>query len=161
MAGSGAGTFADGVGTKASFNNPVALVIDSVGTVYIADYSNHRIRVMNSDGQVTTLAGSTSGSMDGVGTTSRLSNPVGLAVDLDRNIYVVGFSEHRIRVINSAGLVTTLAGSSQGYTDGLGTAAQFYNPSGIALDAATMTFYVAEYGNNRLRVISSTGLECV
>ena len=76
---------ADGTGTAASFNLPTGVAVSSDGmTVYVADYSNHRIRKIDtSDGETTTLAGSVQGFADGTGTAASFSYPAGVAVSPD------------------------------------------------------------------------------
>ncbi|MDP5958062.1 MAG: hypothetical protein QGF82_04865, partial [Candidatus Marinimicrobia bacterium] len=108
---------------------------------------------------VTTLAGSGSqGSADGTGTASSFNYPSGVAVDGSGNVYVGDWSNHLIRKITSAGVVTTLAGSgSQGSADGTGTAASFYHPSGVAVDGSG-NVYVGDTYNHLVRKITSAGV---
>ena len=158
LAGSGTQAFADGTGTAASFNYPTGVTVDASGNVYVADYGNHSIRKITAAGVVTTLAGSgTDGYADGTGTTTRFSRPLGVAVDASGNVYVADQVNHRIRKITSAGVVTTLAGSGMAaLANGTGTAASFYFPQGVALDASG-NLYVADFDNHSIRKISLTG----
>jgi streptogramin lyase len=108
---------------------------------------------------VTTLAGSGSaGSTNGTGTAASFNQPYGVAVDASGNVYVAEYAGSLIRKITSGGVVTTLAGSgSAGADNGTGTAASFYYPVGVAVDASG-NVYVADAGNNLIRKITSGGV---
>ena len=100
---------------------------------------------------VTTLAGSSSGSTDATGTSASFDNPMGITTD-GTNLYVADYGNHRIRkIVIDNGTVTTIAGSSQGYTDATGTSARFYRPRGITTDGTNL--YVADMFNHRIRKI--------
>jgi streptogramin lyase len=159
LAGSTIGSF-NGIGTNATFNGPTGVVVNSEGIMYVADQSNHLIRrIAISGGGVTTLAGTvlTGGSADGTGTNATFSRPSGVAVDSSGTVYVADTDNHRIRKITPAGVVTTLAGSTLGSTNGTGTNAQFNAPTGVAVDSAG-NVYVADQTNNRIRKITSEGV---
>ena len=159
LAGSGSSGSTNGTGTAASFYNPLGVAVDSSGNVYVADTSNYLIRKITSGGVVTTLAGSGySGSTNGTGTAASFDNPYGVAVDSSCNVYVADLNNNLIRKITSAGVVTTLAGSgSSGSTNGMGTAASFYYPSGVAVDSSG-NVYVADTSNHLIRQITSGGV---
>lgn len=110
---------------------------------------------------VTTLAGTagSKGSADGVGPAVQFYFPHGIAVDAGGTAYVADMDSHTIRRITPAGAVTTLAGraGSKGHADGVGAAARFQSPAGLALDAAG-TLYVADAGNHAIRKITPAGV---
>ena len=100
LAGSGVAGFADGNGTAAQFNYPNGVAVDSLGTIYVADGSNHRIRKITSAGAVTTLAGSgVVGFADGSSTVAQFNYPAGVAIDSSGIVYVADNSNQRIRKI--------------------------------------------------------------
>jgi hypothetical protein len=143
----------DGTGSAARFYYPRSVAVDTAGNVYAAEFYNHTIRKITPDGQVTTLAGSAgqSGSADGTGSAARFYQPQGVAVDSDGNVYVADTGNDTIRMITPAGDVTTLAGSvgQSGGADGIGSAARFNLPQGVAVDSAG-NVYVADTYNNRI-----------
>ncbi len=106
---------------------------------------------------VSTLAGSTYGYTDGTGTSAKFAYPFGVAVDGAGNVYVADYNNHRIRKITASGVVSTLAGSTYGYTDGTGTSAKFAYPFGVAVDGAG-NVYVADESNHRIRKITASGV---
>ncbi len=160
LAGNGSAAFADGTGTGASFNNPYGIVGDGAGNLYVTDYQNHRIRkIVIATGVVTTVAGSgTAAFADGTGTAANFYNPAGITYDAG-NIYITDFNNNRIRkIVASTGVVTTIAGNATAaFADGTGTAASFYNPTGVASDGVG-NLYVADNSNQRIRkVVLATG----
>jgi hypothetical protein len=150
LAGSGVNGFLDGPVANARFSQPTG--IDVVGgVVYVADSGNNRIRKIAS-GAVTTVAGKgSSGNTDGSASVAEFSNPVDLVAAAAR-VYVVDQGNHRIRVIE-AGVVSTVAGSYQGFKDGPIKGALFKYPHGIALGSSGQ-LYVGDQSNHRVRVIT-------
>jgi len=145
--------------SMASFNAPTALALDAAGNIYVADYGNNLIRKISTTGVVSTVAGNgNQGSLNGQGTASSFNGPTGLAVDASDNIFVADNNNNQIREISAAGLVSTVAGSdSIGAVDGIGAAAYFFGPTGVAVDASD-NLYVTDAGNNLIRkVVVSTG----
>jgi prepilin-type N-terminal cleavage/methylation domain-containing protein len=156
--GYGTGGFADGTGAAAQFNTPVGIVVDGSHNVFVADYDNHRIRKITPSGVVTTFAGSgVGGFADGTGGAAQFNRPWGLAIDSNDTIYVADKYNHRIRKITSAGVVTTLAGSStSGAANGTGGAATFYRPSSLAIDTGGILYLTEE--NSLIRKITPAGV---
>ena len=92
--------FADGSGTTTKFYEPSGVTLDNAGNIYVADTYNHRIRKIDSSGNVSTLAGDGSeGFSDGSGTVAKFGWPYGVAVDSTGNVYVADTYNHRIRKI--------------------------------------------------------------
>ena len=120
--------FRDGTTQTAAFAYPCGIAEDTSGNVYVADTMNNNIRQIQPTGEVVTLAGATdqtSGSTDGPGASALFFGPTGITVDATGNSYVVDAINGLIRKIASDGTVTTLAGSTAGFQDGQGSAAQF------------------------------------
>ncbi len=138
----------------AEFSNPSGVVTNTTGDVFVADRLNHRIRKITSAGVVSTFAGSgVAGFAEGSGTSAQFEKPTGLAIDSSGNLYVADESNHRIRMIDPAGLVTTFAGSGiAGFAEGAAASARFLYPAGVAVDADD-NVYVADSGNQRIRQI--------
>ena len=159
FAGSGDYGSTDGAASSASFGFPHSVAVDAAGNVYVADGARNKIRKITAAGIVTTLAGSgLSGAADGTGSAASFNSPTDLAVDGAGNIYVADLYNHKIRKITASGVVTTLAGSGvEGSTNGTGTAASFFYPNGVAVDAVG-NVYVADVGNNRIRKITTAGV---
>lgn len=155
----GNGTFAllDGSGTNASVGNPVGITCDSQGNLYIGDSSNNAIRKITQAGVVSTVAGGSSGSSDGIGTQASFKAPMALTVDSQGNIFVAELSNHGIRKIATDGTVTTFAGGrGSGFSDGQGTSAKFYEPRGLTIDSHDNLF-VIDRGNSAIRKVTPTG----
>jgi sugar lactone lactonase YvrE len=149
-------------GTPGHFNGPMGLVADGAGSLYVADNGNHTIRqVVIATGAVSTLVGSAgqSGSSDGSGSAARCNGPVGLALDGSGHLFVADSGNHAIRRIDLATkAVTTLAGQagSSDSSDGVGSAAHFVSPWGLALDGAGQLL-VSDSGGPTLRRIDLAG----
>ncbi|MEB3222752.1 MAG: hypothetical protein VKS61_11815 [Candidatus Sericytochromatia bacterium] len=158
LAGSGTAGHQNGAGASARFNYPKGVAVDASGTVYVADASNNRVRKVAPDGTVSTLAGSgTAGLQNGAGASARFNGPGGVAVDASGTVYVADTYNASIRRVASDGTVSTLAGTNtRGYVDGPAASARFHTPGNLDIDASG-TLYVADGGNQCIRVITSGG----
>lgn len=148
----------DGPAATARLLNPIGITVDSAGNAYITDTGTFTIRKYATDGTVSTIAGSPgqSGSTDGTGSAARFGALWGIAIGPDGDLYVVERTNARIRRVTTAGVVTTYAGSTAGYSEGAPLSAQFASPLGVAV-AANGDVYVADQSNSRVRRIVRSG----
>jgi sugar lactone lactonase YvrE len=113
LAGSTTPGFRDGPSGSAQFNGPIGIAVDGRGRVIVADTYNDRIRAINPDGTVTTIAGAgRQGWADGRAEEAQFDTPCGVAVDAASNIYVADTGNSAIRRISPDGVVTTIAPDS-------------------------------------------------
>ena len=143
-------------------NTPTGIIFDGTDLVVVGQ-GNHVIYKVTLAGVVTVFAGTSgmAGNTDGMGAAARFSSPMNIAKDASNNLYVTERGNHRIRKITPAGVVTTLAGSTQGFNDGLGAVAQFNSPTGIAVDASGVVYVGDGFdvaSNHRVRMIQPNGL---
>jgi sugar lactone lactonase YvrE len=146
--------FADGIGSNALFNGPVGVAVAPDGTIFIADTYNDRIRAIDAEGHVRTIAGGDApGFKDAAtGMDARFDTPCGIAVDTDGSLVVADTGNHRLRRVLMNGAVTTIAGTgAQGVHDGTLTEASFNEPTGVSVDTDG-TIYVADAGGSAIRI---------
>jgi sugar lactone lactonase YvrE len=152
IAGSDGPGLRDGQANKAAFDFPDGIAVDKHGNIFVSDGSNFCIRKITPDGMVSTLAGKKQqGHSDGDGTTALFEFPGDMVIDQQDNLYVIDLST--IRKISPMGIVSTIAGSTDGFQDGEGTVAKFFTPYGLGIDAQG-NIYVADTNNNRIRKIN-------
>ena len=152
-----------GPATAAQLSFPSGVAVDAAGNIYIADSNNQRIRRVNIDGSIVTVAGGGNPS-DGIGddgpaTAAKLGAPSGVAMDAAGNIYIADTGNRRIRKIDTDGNIFTIAGTGTPGLSGDGgpaTAAQLNFPSGVAVDAAG-NIYIADRDNHRIRKVDVDG----
>ncbi|MEW5848412.1 MAG: SMP-30/gluconolactonase/LRE family protein [Myxococcota bacterium] len=151
---------ANGPAAEARFNAPGDVEADAVGNLYVSDTENHTLRRISPDGVVSLLAGSPgeADAVDGPAADARFNLPAGLALASDGTLYVVESGNHTVRALSAEGVVRTVAGTAgtAGSADGVGSAALFDAPQGIAVDAAG-TLFVADTGNHTIRAIAPDG----
>lgn len=145
--------YVNGTIALAKFDHVYGLTLDKIGNIIICDRNNHKIRKIDLLGNVTTIAGSSAGFLDGPASTAKFNNPTGVIVDTMNNIFVADFFNHKIRKIDPLGNVTTIAGAGAGFKDSVGTYALFNYPASIAFNKTQNIIYVADYSNNRIRKI--------
>lgn len=158
IAGDGSDAFADGPALSAKFHWPFDVAVVADGTIYVTDFSNHRVRKI-AGGQVSTLAGNdTSGVKNGNGVLAQFKFPYRLAVDATGNIYVHDQVDTRIRRISLSADVSFYAGSDQpGFLNGDAATARFEdNAAGIAADGSG-NVYIGDTFNYCIRKVSADG----
>jgi len=149
--------------TTAELNGPNGVAVDASGNIYVADFSNNRVRKITVAGIISTIAGTGTPGFGGDGTAAvgaLLNEPSSVAVDGAGNVYICDYSNHCIRKINTLGIISTYAGigTSPGYSGdgGAATLAQLQYPSSIALDASGNLF-IAD-GTSRIRKVNTSGI---
>lgn len=147
------GYYGNGVpAVEAVLNFPYGVAVDNSENVYIVDSYNSRIRIITSDGIITTVAGTFEQGYSGDGgpaTSAKLNVPFGMAVDNNGNIYIADTHNKRIRKITTDGIINTIAGTGEeGFSGDGGEAvwATMTLPRGIAVDSNNNVFF-ADYNN--------------
>ena len=164
IAGMGSAGFnGDGIpGTTAELNDPNGVAADNSGNVYIADRLNNRIRKVDAFGIITTIAGNGTSGFSGdnaAATAAQLGGPRGVAVDAHGNVFIADQGNGRIRKVDAAGIITTVAGNGTPEYNGDGisaTAAELFNPYSVAGDTSG-SIYIADVDNERIREIDGSG----
>ena len=148
---------------SAQLNTPTGVSVDISGNVYIAQFPNNKIRMVNSAGTITTIAGTgvlgNSGD-GGAATSAQLYNPIAVSVDIYGNVYIADYGNHKIRMVSSTGIITTIAGTGTVGNSGDGgaaTSAQLYYPTGVSVDISG-NVYIADQYNHKIRKVTSAGI---
>jgi hypothetical protein len=152
----------NGPATKAELQSPVGVATDSSGNLYIADEGNNVIRKVDISGTITTIAGNNTEGYsgdNGLATSASLSAPSGVAVDSAGSLFIVDTGNNRIREVNTAGTIATIAGNgTAGYTgdNGPANSATLNKPSAV-LEDSTGDLYILDTANNVVRKVNTTG----
>ncbi len=137
------GNNGDGWGLSTQLDSPAGLALDVSGTLYFAESGSSRIRKLTADGEVVTLL---------VGT---LLNPKGVALDANGNLFIADTGQNRVLMVAPDGSVSVIAGKSTaaGFSGdgGLASIAQLSAPTGLFVDNASGSIYIADTGNQRIR----------
>ncbi len=162
IVGNGAAGFSgDGANAlAASLRSPTDIVVDRNGTLYIADSGNGRIRRVSSQGTITTMAGaSVQGFTGDIGdaTLARLSSPQGLALYAGGDLLIAEAGAHRVRKVDTSGIIRTVAGADHGRGDGgPATEASLQRPRNVVLDRQE-NLVIADTENHRVRTVARDG----
>ncbi len=165
FAGTGTNGFSGdgGPATAAQIYDPQELAIDRLGNIYFADVANQRIRMVNTLGIISTVAGNGTAGFSGDGGAATLANlnfPEGVSVDESGNIYIAEVNNNRIRKVNMAGIISTVAGNgTSGFSGDIGpaTAAEISEPTGVRNDKQG-NLYIADANNSRIRKVDGSGI---
>jgi len=155
-----------GVATDANLPAPDGVASDSAGNLYVCDSFANRVRTVSPFGIISLFAGTGTPGFGGDGgpaTSAMLVDCDGIAVDTAGNVYVADTHNRRIRRINSAGIITTIAGTGMNNFSGDGgqsSGAALSNPQGVAVDSKG-NLYIADTGNNRIRKVSSGNIATI
>ncbi len=164
IVGNGSGAFSGdgGAATAARINVSWGIVADAAGNIFIGDGNNNRIRKVNPSGIITTYAGTgsaTYGGDGGAATAAQLNFPSGVALDTSGNLYISDANNHRVRKINTSGVITTFAGTGTSGFSGDGgpaTAARIAYSDGICTDRFGNVF-IPDPANHRIRKVNASG----
>ena len=147
----------------ARLKTPVGLALDGKGDLLIVDRGDHRVRrVAAANGMITTVAGDgIAGDRGdtGLAANARLDSPEGIAIDHAGNVYLADRGNHRVRRIDTAGVIATAAGDGRPGLSGDGgpaARAQLTDPTGVAIDRDG-GLVIADRGNGRIRRVSRSG----
>jgi sugar lactone lactonase YvrE len=167
FAGTGiAGFSGDGFAAyTAQFISPIYIAVNSKGNLFISDQSNHRIRKVDTFGNITTIAGNGTTGFNGdniQSSSAQLSTPEGLSFDKNDNLFFADFNNNRIRKIDTFGIITTVAGTgAPGFSgdSNLAINAMLHQPINVVSDSNGNNIYISDFYNLRVRKVDfSTGI---
>jgi uncharacterized protein (TIGR03437 family) len=156
--GNAAYTGDSGPAASASFNGLGGIAFDSAGNLYVADFYDQAVRMISSDGTITTVAGNGTYGYNGeniTATNAQLAGPMGVAVDYSGSLYIAESYNNRVRKVTK-GIITTYAGTgTAGMNGDYGPpgSASLHTPTDLAIDSLS-NLYIADYGNNRIRMVA-------
>ena len=151
-----------GLAVLTALSDPSGIATDGSGNVYVADTGGHRVIRVDPEGNLNTVAGTGSPGYTGEGDISslpQLDRPSGLAFDGDGNLYIADTLNHRIRMLTPGGVISTVGGTGTGGFSGDGgdaLTADLNQPCTAAVDASR-NLYIADSGNNRIRMVTPDG----
>ena len=163
VAGTGSAGFSGdgGSATSAQLDKPSGVAVDSSGNIFITDQDNHRIRKVDTSGNISTVAGSGTPGFSGDGgpaTSAKIQSPLRVELDPSGNLFFTDFNNRRIRKVDTSGTITTVAGTGAAGFSGDGgpaTSAQLgLFPGGVAVDSSGNLF-IADKSNNRIRKVET------
>ena len=152
-----------GLATQAKLNFPVDITVGISGDLYIADEYNHRIRKIDGNGVITTVAGNGTagfGGDSGLAIDAQLNHPTDIALGDSGTLYIADRANHRIRMVDTSGIISTVAGNgTKGYGGDGGSAfgAWINNPASVTM-SRTGNLYIGDSDNNRVRKIDVSGI---
>jgi sugar lactone lactonase YvrE len=152
-----------GPAINANIYYPDFSAVDTEGNLYFTEGNGNLVRRISTSGIITTIAGTGIAGYNGDGipaTTAKLNFPCGIAIDSHGNIYISEHFGHRIRKINSLGIISTIAGDGIpgfGQENVLATSSRVRQPAGMKLDAQG-NLYFADMFNNQIRKINASGI---
>ena len=165
VAGTGVAGFSGdgGPATAARINSPRGVIMDGAGNLYIADRLNHRVRKVDIGGNITTVVGTGVAGFSGDGgpaILAQLNEPTGLALDGAGNLYIIAEFNHRVRKVDTGGIITTVAGTGVAGFSGDGgpaTSARLNRANEIDIDGAG-NLYISDQFNHRIRKVDTGGI---